>query len=208
MDKTPPWEETLLGRHVAVLLVRHGQTSYNAQRRFLGTTDIELDAVGHNQARDFAKGVPGFDRVFCSPLARALQTAQYLDPAPVELEGLKELRQGELEGMFVADAVARYPDFFSKWLLDPATTAVPGGESLGQCRDRAMTSLDLVAQRAIPGELIAVVTHQMVIATITCTILDVPLSRWRNFGVKNVKSTVLEWDEQKWFVKAKNWSPL
>ncbi len=61
-------------------LVRHGQTDWNAQRRIQGSTDIPLNDVGRNQARDAVAVLSAYewDAVVCSPLSRAVETAKLI----------------------------------------------------------------------------------------------------------------------------------
>lgn len=203
----PPWASAVARGHLAVALVRHGRTRWNHERRFLGVTDLPLDDVGRAQADALSRslGRP-FTRVYTSPLLRARQTAEVLDPEPVPVDGLRELCQGELEGLQATDAMGRYPEFFARWADDPRSTRVPGGESLGECRDRAMVALDELAGRHRGGEVIACVTHQLVIAGVTCTVLGEGLRCWRDHGVGNTGITVLTHDGRRWAVEARGWA--
>ncbi len=177
--------------------MRHGRTIWNAQRRFLGVTDIGLDDVGRQQAAGLPARVGEVAAVYSSPLSRALETAAALSAAPVVVSDLAELDQGELEGMKVAEAIARHPEFFAAWRRDPAAVVVPGGEGLAVCRDRALRALGELAVRH-QGERIAVVTHQLVIGAVTSHIAGAPLSRWSRFGVDNVGIVILRWAREGW----------
>lgn len=192
---------------LAVVLVRHGRTQWNAERRFLGRTDIPLDAVGQAQAYALALSMPAFTHVYSSPLSRALETARALHPEPVAIHGLEELSQGHLEGLHREEAVARHPEFFAQWLQDPVAARVPGGETLQEVADRALRALQGVVRRHKGGEVIAVVTHQMVIATLLCGISDTPLSLWRTRAVDNASLTILAWDGSHLRVERHNWVP-
>jgi broad specificity phosphatase PhoE len=173
-------------------LVRHGRTAWNASRRFVGRTDVPLDAVGRAQAITLAERLPGpFHAVYASPLLRARDTAAAVDPAPRVVEDLAELDQGELEGLDGATALARFPDFFAAWQADPERAPVPGGETLGALRARARRALEGIAIRHGPGQVVGVFTHQMVIASLTCDALGLPLSEWRFHRVGNAAVTAL-----------------
>lgn len=181
-------------REVLILcLVRHGQTSWNASRRFLGRTDIGLDEVGRAQALSFARALPEpFAQVYASPLCRAQQTARCLGVEVIEAPELVELDQGELEGLDGPQAFARYATFFQRWAADPERAMVPGGESLGQLRDRALRGVRRIAAQHRPGQVLGLFTHQMVIAALTCVALDEPLTAWRSHRVENTQLTALE----------------
>lgn len=189
-------------RGVTVILVRHGQTAWNAARRFLGQTDIGLDAVGRVQARRLV-AVPEIARasaVYASPLRRARQTADLLGRAVTVVPGLEELHQGRLEGLEVAEAIARHPTFFAAWARDPTGVAVPGGESLDAARDRALAALDAVAADQPDGSSIVVVSHQLVIAAVSTWAYGVPLRSWRRYGLPNTGTRTLRWEGGRWCV--------
>lgn len=185
--------DTALGRGmVVVALVRHGRTAWNRERRFLGQSDVPLDEHGLSQARSLASALPRrFDHVYASPLRRALQTAEHLHPDPVRVPDLAELDQGHLEGLAGPEALARFPAFIDRWRQSVAGVRVPGGETLEECRDRAALALGHLAREHRAGDLVGVVTHQLVIATLVCAVLGLTLDRWREHGVTNGSITVL-----------------
>lgn len=205
----PPWSAPAARGGVVVVLVRHGRTAWNRERRFLGLTDLPLDDHGAREARALGRalGRP-FARVYSSPLARAWQTARELHPEPVPVEDLRELAHGDLEGLRAAEAMGRYPAFFARWADDPGHTSVPGGESLGACRDRAFAALTRLAGAHAPGEVVAAVSHQLVIAGLTCTLAGEDLREWTSHGVGNARASVVSWREGRWELVARDWSPL
>lgn len=187
-----PLQEALRRGARVVALVRHGQTAWNASRRFLGRTDVPLDAIGHAQARALAAAWPHpFDRVVSSPLSRASGTAGYLAAQHDRIDDLQELHQGELEGLHGEEALRRYADFFARWQADPTGLVVPGGESLDQCQERGMAAVEGLLAEAAPGELVGAFTHQMVIATVACRLAGEPLTAWRDHRVGNTMATLL-----------------
>ncbi len=192
--------EAVVGRgNVAVALIRHGRTAWNHERRFLGVTDLGLDELGWSQARALGEATRGsFSAVYCSPLSRASQTASCLSQSLTEIADLRELAQGELEGLLVSEAIGLFPAFFQRWGEDPTDEAPPGGESLRSCRDRSLCALTEIVRGHRPGDVLAVVSHQLVIASATCTIAGQDLARWSEFGVKNCEGVVLEWDGENW----------
>jgi probable phosphoglycerate mutase len=169
-----------------LLLLRHGQTAHNAERRFMGVTDIPLNEIGGSQAQQAAQLLVGnVAAVYSSPLSRAQQTAHPVGLPLTLVAELAELDQGELEGMAPAQALATFPDFFAAWRRDPFATRVPGGESLGECQARARAALDLVIQSHSPDEVVVVVTHQMVISALRCALEERALTDWRDCLVRN-----------------------
>ena len=128
---------------VRLWLVRHGQTDWNAQRRFQGWADIPLNAVGRSQAEALRPVLEpvAFDGVWSSDLSRAVDTARLAYGEPVTDPRLRELDFGEVQGLTwdelsppVRDALATFESFHA-----------PGGESLAQFRDRVHGFVDDLA---------------------------------------------------------------
>ncbi|WP_404432703.1 histidine phosphatase family protein [Microbacterium lacus] len=129
-----------------LLLVRHGETDWNAARRIQGSTDIPLNDTGRQQARDAATALRGVlnelggvvPAVVSSDLSRACETAQIIaDELGVPHSGiypaLRERAYGQAEGLEVEE-------FFARW--GPWHTAeVPGAEIRADLRDRALRAL-------------------------------------------------------------------
>jgi broad specificity phosphatase PhoE len=91
---------------------------------------------------------------------------------------LNEIDHGEWEG--VAEADLPDPDLYRRWREDPTSCAPPGGESLSAVRDRAVAAMREIAERHAPEDgLVAVVSHQVVLALLKCYILDRPLNQLR-----------------------------
>ncbi|TNE85935.1 MAG: histidine phosphatase family protein [Deltaproteobacteria bacterium] len=195
-----PWRTSHAGR--IVVLVRHGRTSWNAQQRFLGRTDVGLDEVGIAQARGLFGLAEEVDRVWCSPLSRARQTAEALGSSPEIVDALIELDQGLLEGLDGPTAFARWPEFFRDFASEPDAVVVPGGESLGTLQSRALG----VLSEAPPGRT-AMVSHQMVIASLRAAIAGAPLRHWRKYRVDNATVTVLEETGEGWAERIAGWRP-
>lgn len=192
------WRPLERAGRTPVLLIRHGQTAWNAQRRFLGQSDIPLDEVGTAQAATLARWLRPlpFQALHSSPLARAWQTAEAVGEGrphgpPIPAPGLAELNQGELEGLPGSALPERFPTFLQAWIDDPENACVPGGETLGRCRDRAVEALENIAGAYVPGPPVAVVAHKMVISTLVCTVLDLPLRHYTRIGQGNTAVNLL-----------------
>jgi broad specificity phosphatase PhoE len=140
------------------VLWRHGETLWNAERRFQGQTDIELDDTGRAQAERAARLLAGLrpDLIVSSDLSRATSTAAPL----ARLTGLtvttdKDLRErhgGSWEGLTDAEIRTRYPDAHANWL--PAD-----GESAVAVADRVAAVLHRTAEALTDGGLAVVVSH-------------------------------------------------
>lgn len=198
-----PWSPS--GAHTSVLLVRHGRTAWNRDRKFLGLTDIELDDHGRVQVSRLESLSSLTTQIWSSPLRRAIQTARAISDSVAADSAWRELDQGHLEGMLPMEAVAAFPEFFKQFQADPGGTCVPGGESMGQRVREAREALDLLRKR---GGVHVVVTHQMVIAGVRCMIAEGSLDGWRSYCVANASVSVLEDHGPGWVECVGGWVPI
>lgn len=154
-----------------LILIRHGETDWNNEGRYQGQSDVPLNATGQKQAEDLAQMLrhETLDAIFSSDLARAQQTAQILSDmngASLFLDSrLREIDQGEWEGMLFDDIRRRYIKAFEKRLRDPLQVAPPGGETVGQVRERVLEAINEIINR-YPHGLVAVVSHGLSLAVV------------------------------------------
>jgi glucosyl-3-phosphoglycerate phosphatase len=140
------------------VLWRHGQTTWNVERRFQGHSDIPLDETGEAQAEYAAKRLTTLrpDVIFASDLSRALQTAAPLSRltslAVTPDKNLRERSGGDWEGLTDEEIRERYPRERAAW--DP-----PNGESAAAVADRVSGSLIRIAGLLDDGQLAVVVSH-------------------------------------------------
>jgi broad specificity phosphatase PhoE len=204
-----PWRDVAKQGGLAVLLIRHGRTSFNAEQRFCGgRSDPPLDAHGREQAAALSRFAGEVERVFCSPQRRALETAAVLGP-PVVVETLRELDQGELEGRTFTPALHEHADFFQAWKRDPTHVCIPGGgESMGTLADRVASGMTEILTQLEPersgGRVIAVVGHQMAQAAFVCRAIGRPLREWPQFQLRNATANLLAWDRGAWSLVERN----
>lgn len=171
-----PWQSIAERGEIPLLLVRHGRTKANIERRFVGKMDVPLDEHGRGEAALWGERMKGekFSGLYSSPLSRARETAEQLG-SPSLLSSLQELDQGIFEGKRLDELDPALLPFFEKWKQDPSSSVIPGGESLGQCRDRVLQGLTECLRQHEPGPPVVVVTHQMVMACVVLTAVDLPL---------------------------------
>lgn len=120
-----------------ILLVRHGESEWNAVRRLQGQADIELSARGEQQARALAPMVASFnpDMVLTSDLKRAADTAALLGHADAIREPLlREQNVGVWTGVAIAQLMSETPDAYVGWRA--GTFAPENGEIWDQFRTR------------------------------------------------------------------------
>jgi len=144
---------------VRLLLVRHGATGWNEGGRFLGRTDVPLSDRGRRQAECLRAALAGerFDRVFASPLTRALETARRIGHEPEPLFDLVEIDRGTWEGLDEGAIRLRDPALHRRWYEDPKGLAMPEGEAFDDLWERAGRALEVLATA---GERVLAVGHK------------------------------------------------
>lgn len=177
-----------------IVLIRHGETEWNAERRLQGHIDIALNEEGLRQAGALAAALSGehFDAIVSSDLQRAAQTAQALASLkgmPVASDPhLRERCYGAFEGLLYADIEARYPVEFAAWQARDIDSVMPDGpraaESFRQFYARSMGAMLGWAARH-PGQSLALVAHGGVLECAYRGALGLSLDTPRDFPVKN-----------------------
>ena len=184
-----------------LILVRHGQTPWNAEGRFQGQGVTGLTELGVEQARRAASALATLDvtAIYSSPLPRALRTAQEISQQlsldVIPLDGLKEINLGELEGITGPVMREKYPEVFETWNQYPGRVSFPGGESLRQLQRRAWREVQRI-ERAHPDGTVVAVSHNFAINAIVSRFLGLPLSRFHCIRVDLASFTVLEAGER------------
>lgn len=152
-----------------VLLLRHGQSTWNAQGRWQGWSDPPLSDLGRTQAADAARHLEdfGLTGVASSDLDRARTTADIVATAlglgPVSVDtDLREYNVGEWEGLTRPEIELRWPDQIDAWRKG-RLAATPRGETRVTFLARVEAGLAQVATRANAGETPLVITHGGVI---------------------------------------------
>jgi broad specificity phosphatase PhoE len=154
-----------------LILIRHGETDWNTEGRWQGQADVALNATGLIQAQEMARALEpaGIAAIYSSDLQRARQTAQALadvNGLPVHQDSrLREIHQGEWQGLLFSDIEASYAQAYQDRKQDPLSFAPPGGETAAQVRQRVVSAArDIV--RWHPGEIVAVVSHGFALAVL------------------------------------------
>jgi broad specificity phosphatase PhoE len=168
-----------------ILLVRHGQSRGNAERRFGGHTATPLSELGHAQAEATARAFSAerVTAIYSSDLLRAVQTAEPLARATgLEIKQSSAFRErsvGRMEGLTFEAAAETYPVEYAALLRRDFEHVLSGGESYRQLLDRAAAELD----RAIAehrGGTLAVFSHTGTICILSLHLmgaLDAPTLR-------------------------------
>jgi phosphoserine phosphatase len=165
-----------------LLLLRHGETAWNRERRYQGWTDTPLSPEGLVQAEAAARELKehAFAAVYASPLRRALDTAVAIAaPHGLDVEtdpAFKELAFGEWEGLTLDEARARDTVLYEGWAKTPHLCSPPGGESLAQARERVLGGLDRL-RAGHPDAVVCLVAHGIPVRILVLEALGLPLER-------------------------------
>ena len=177
-----------------IILIRHGETAWNAERRLQGHLDIPLNAEGERQAALLAEALAPerIDLLVASDLQRAHQTAQAvatLRAMPVHIEpGLRERCYGGFEGLLYAEIEQRFPVQFAAWQGRDIDGILPDGKNRGetyrQFFDRATAAI-LALAAAQRGKTVDMVAHGGVLECAYRLALGLSLETPRDFKVYN-----------------------
>jgi glucosyl-3-phosphoglycerate phosphatase len=173
-----------------LVLLRHGQTDYNAAGRMQGHLDSMLTDAGVEQAAAVAPEIARLapDRLISSDLRRAVDTADAVAAVcgrPVKLDArLRETHLGEWQGRTVEEIEAEYPGAIATWRSDPAW-APPGGESRIEVVRRSLPvveELDEEYPDSTSDAAVVLVAHGGLIAGLVCGLLALPAVSWPAIG--------------------------
>lgn len=187
-----------MNKSTEILLIRHGETAWNAGKRLQGHCDIALNAQGQAQADALGhilRAEP-LAAIISSDLQRAQQTAQALAAQQMQAgaqkvvidPGLRERCYGAFEGLYYSDISQRYPAAFAAWQERDIDAVFPPGQRLGESfRNFYARSVAVILHwaRKYPGQKIALVAHGGVLECAYRAALALPLSTPRDFPVVN-----------------------
>jgi probable phosphoglycerate mutase len=178
-------------------LVRHGQSTWNRERRIQGQLDPPLSEEGRLQAEQLSRRLGGrhFAGFYSSDLKRALETAGAIaaaigsqaEPTP----SLREIYLGDWEGLRTDDIAERFPEAWASWVKEPNWDIVPGGEGAESFDRRVAATIDDIFQRHEHGDVL-VVTHGGVIQVALQRIIGRPSRGLFPFRIQNTSVSVLE----------------
>ncbi|KAL0321981.1 UNVERIFIED_CONTAM: Phosphoglycerate mutase-like protein 4 [Sesamum calycinum] len=175
--------ETVGPKYAEIVVIRHGETKWNADRRIQGQLDVDLSDIGRKQAfavADRLSREPKISAVYSSDLKRALDTAEiiakscgclrkylaHFDRRNICVFGkvikdldLRERHCGALQGVLFREAAKINPEAYKALLSDQDDLEIPGGgESFNQLYNRCTSALQSIAKKH-RGDRVVVVSH-------------------------------------------------
>jgi len=168
-----------------IIIARHGETAWNAADIFRGRVNIGLSENGLKQVELLGEylGEKKIQAVYCSPLPRAVQTAEAIARRQsVKIQPLPDLTDldfGEWEGVTRQEVMTKYKELYELWLERPEIVQIPKGESIPESRKRALSALDKIMSQNQEGT-VAIVTHRVITKVLICALLGLDDSHFWN----------------------------
>lgn len=190
-------------------IVRHGETYWNRQNLLQGTADIELTEKGRELAGKLGEKLDDveFDRIYCSPLIRAYETACLIrghrNIPIIRDKRLEEISFGVLEGHDYKEAFDNDGDQ-STFFTAPELYKKPAeGEDFYEVINRTGEFYkEVIIPAAKECERIMVVAHGTSNKAFICNMFDTPIEKfWGNGLQKNGEADIYVYDGEKWSVK-------
>jgi len=188
------------GSPTELVLIRHGVTAWNRERRFQGLIDIPLDDEGRSQAVRTGRRLAGMraGALYSSDLARARQTAEPIAAAcglVLRVDArLRERHYGGFEGCTHDDIQRNRPDAWRRWRAREPDFELPGGgETLRGFHARVRAAMLEIAGRH-PGQTVIAVTHGGVLDCAYRIATGMPLEAPRTHDLLNASLNRIAWD--------------
>ncbi len=168
-----------------IYLIRHASTTFAAEDRFAGASNVPLSAEGQGQAVRLADRLKRYPpaAIYCSPMDRTVETATIIGRphslTPIPKDGLREINHGHWEGMTRAEVKASFPDEITAWDADPFGFAPAGGETGIEVMTRAVPAMRVIVE-AHPNQTVYVVSHKATNRIIIGYYLGIELRGFRN----------------------------
>jgi len=184
-----------------LLVIRHGETEWSRTGRHTGRSDIPLTEQGRHEARDAARTLTGWsvDRAYTSPLSRARETAELVEPAYdlVTDDSLVEWDYGIYEGETTRQTRDRI-DGWSIW-----TDEIHGGETVEQVGDRADAFIARF-DREIGNGVGVAFAHGHLLAILIARWCGLPAVEGRRFALATATVSLLGWHREDRVIRALN----
>ncbi len=191
-------------KETEIILIRHGETEWNSQKRMQGHSNSDLSEVGRGQIQalgELMKNV-SFDHIYSSDSLRTRQTAeaitQYSGHTLQFDQRIREKNLGVFEGLTSTEAKERHPEVYRLFKTAGANYVIDEGESTQQLLERALEFSEEIRLRH-PQERVVMVTHGGVVRVLMKYALGLSIDSPTRFIIKNTGIFGLIWNEN-WLV--------
>jgi broad specificity phosphatase PhoE len=192
----------------SIILVRHGQTAWNAIEVFRGRIDIELDETGLKQAELLGEylGQRELKAVYSSPLKRAVKTAEAIarhHRLAVEIApDLNDMDFGEWQGLSLQEVRIQFDELLVAWTSEPHRVRIPSGESLDDVRQRALTLVNQIVDKH--EGTVVLVSHRVVNKVLICALLGLDNSHFWDIRLDTCGMTTFEFTDGRFVLAEHN----
>jgi len=187
---------------VRLILIRHGETAWNKQRRIQGSrSNTQLSETGYDQADRIAASLKRerTDAIYSSPLKRAMNTAQAVATAcGLQVRTMPELQEidaGDLDGLSEKEMGPGHLAFWSEWRKGDPALHLPGGESLEELQKRVWWAVERILERHTE-ETVVVVGHLFTNLVVICRALGLGLHNIRRLRLAPASISIVEFTTQ------------
>ncbi|WP_160689787.1 histidine phosphatase family protein [Clostridium sp. C2-6-12] len=191
-----------------IYLLRHGETEYGREKRYLGHTDCKLSETGKEQAKRlagiFTRDKIIIDNIFSSDLSRCKDTINIVFPNQkvTFLVSLREINMGDWDGLTFDEVKSKYAEDYVKRGENIGGFIPQNGESFNQCQNRAVDVFRHIVNSAEGN--IVICSHAGFIRTLLCNILNKDLAEMFNIKQDYGCINIITVDENNIFVEGIN----
>ncbi|HKZ50462.1 MAG TPA: histidine phosphatase family protein [Dehalococcoidia bacterium] len=179
-----------------LILVRHGESAWNKERRYQGQQDVPLSPLGWLQAERLRERLAGerIDAVYASDLVRAVETAETIVQGRcLTIEKCPELREayfGEWEGLTFEEVAARDGEKLNRLLAEPHLVAPASGEGLPELQRRVCSWVEPIVRQQRGSVL--VVSHYGPLKSLLCHFLGLDLGSYFRIRMDNASVSIVD----------------
>lgn len=180
-----------------LILVRHGETDWNRLGICQGFSDIELNENGRRQIGELARSLrsENISAVYSSDLKRATDTAnaiaEYHNLSVQVDPDLREMNQGNLEGLTFIQIRERYGELLKEWRENTDLVRLPGGESLKEVQERAWRAVERIYSKHNKEEIVVTASHNLTIIMLLCKLTGVGLKEFVKFKLQAASKSII-----------------
>jgi len=185
-----------------LILIRHGETPYNRDRRYQGHRDTLLTRKGKRQTKEIAFRLKNesLNAIYSSDLKRTRYTAEVINHYhSLKINILPQLREidfGDWEGKTHDEIQREWGSLLGRWERKPSQIKIPGGEGIKDLAERVRTTVEKILSDH-PGQRVAVITHGGPIRVILSDALGLGLDDWWKTITSNGGISIIEYQSKK-----------
>ncbi|MFH1753456.1 MAG: histidine phosphatase family protein [Candidatus Omnitrophota bacterium] len=181
-----------------LILIRHGETTYNKENRYCGISDPELNNTGVAQAESLGRRVRGLkvEKVYSSDLRRAVQTASiaFNVEAVEHLPDFREIDFGIFESLRYDEIIKKHKEHYINWTTNLIHGRIPQGETLSELFDRVRAGLSrLLSQNKY--SVAALVSHGGPIRVLLCDALKLGMDSFWQIEQRNAALNIIDYSD-------------